>query len=72
MDKLLLYFEGTSTTSDWISDAIARQIPFPYAKQGGLVHQGFLDIYESARKQILTAMNKLSAHKQLITTVQPV
>lgn len=61
-------FRGTSTASDWISDAIARQTEFPYAKQGGLVHQGFLDIYQSARKQIITAMSKLSAHKQLYLT----
>ena len=25
---------------------------FPYAKDGGLVHQGFLDIYKSARKPL--------------------
>lgn len=66
--QINIVFRGTTTASDWISDAIASQTPFPYAKEGGLVHQGFLDIYQSARKQILTAMNKLSAKKQLYLT----
>ncbi|WNR44346.1 lipase family protein [Paenibacillus roseipurpureus] len=66
--QIVIVFRGTTTTSDWISDAIARQTPFPYAKDGGLVHQGFLDIYQSARKPLLAAMSKLSAGKQLYLT----
>lgn len=66
--QIVIVFRGTSTTSDWISDAIARQTDYPYAKEGGLVHQGFLDIYQSARKQIVTAMSKLSPQKQLYLT----
>ncbi|MGG1553940.1 lipase family protein [Paenibacillus ferrarius] len=66
--QINIVFRGTTTTSDWISDAIARQTAYPYAKGGGLVHQGFLDIYESARKQILTVMRKLSAQKQVYLT----
>ncbi|MDR6554445.1 lipase family protein [Paenibacillus qinlingensis] len=66
--QIVIVFRGTSTTSDWISDAIARQTDFPYAKNGGLVHQGFLDIYESARKPILASMSKLSPHKQVYLT----
>ncbi|TXK74089.1 lipase family protein [Paenibacillus sp. N3.4] len=67
-DRVVLVFRGTNTKSDWISDAIARQTPYPYTKEGGLAHQGFLDIYSSARKQILTALNKLSAQKALYIT----
>ncbi|OCT16136.1 hypothetical protein A8709_01430 [Paenibacillus pectinilyticus] len=66
--QIVIAFRGTSTASDWISDAIARQTDFPFAKEGGLVHQGFLDIYQSARKQILASMSKLSPQKQLYLT----
>ncbi|GFZ96910.1 lipase [Paenibacillus marchantiophytorum] len=66
--QIVIVFRGTHSTSDWISDSIARQIVFPYAKEGGLSHKGFTDIYESARKQILAALRKLSADKTLYIT----
>ncbi|MBP1964062.1 lipase family protein [Paenibacillus aceris] len=66
--QIVIVFRGTNTTSDWISDAIARQTVFPYAKDGGLVHKGFLDIYNSARKQIMTSIAKLSPRKTLYLT----
>lgn len=66
--QIVIVFRGTNTTSDWISDAIARQTVFPYAKDGGLVHKGFLDIYNSARKQIMTAIAKLSPRKTFYLT----
>lgn len=66
--QIVIVFRGTTTASDWISDVIARQTPFPYAKDCGLVHQGFLDIYQSARKPLLAAMKPLSSHKQLYLT----
>ncbi|MCY9661520.1 lipase family protein [Paenibacillus chondroitinus] len=66
--QIVIVFRGTSSTSDWISDAIARQTAYPYAKDGGLVHKGFLDIYNSARKQIIAVMSKLSPRKTLYLT----
>lgn len=66
--QIVIVFRGTSSTSDWISDAIASQTVYPYAKDGGLVHKGFLDIYNSARKQILSTMSKLSPRKTLYLT----
>lgn len=66
--QIVIVFRGTSSTSDWISDAIARQTVYPYAKDGGLVHKGFLDIYNSARKQIISAISKLSPRKTLYLT----
>ncbi|NOV02494.1 lipase family protein [Paenibacillus planticolens] len=63
--QIVIVFRGTYGASDWISDAIARQTVFPYAKDGGLVHKGFLDIYNSARKQIMAVTAKLSARKTL-------
>lgn len=67
-NQIVIVFRGTHTTSDWISDAIANQTAYPYAKEGGLVHQGFLDIYRSARKQIIASLTKLSAQKTLYIT----
>lgn len=66
--QIVIVFRGTHTTSDWISDAIASQTAYPYAKEGGLVHQGFLDIYRSARKQIIASLTKLSSQKTLYIT----
>lgn len=66
--QIVIVFRGTHTTSDWISDAIARQIQFPYTKEHCFVHEGFLDIYRSARKSIVTALNKLSTEKTLYIT----
>ncbi|MBD0381968.1 lipase family protein [Paenibacillus sedimenti] len=67
-DRIILAFRGTNTSSDWVSDAIARQSPFVFVRDGGLVHRGFLDIYRSARKRILDALSKLSPQKQLYIT----
>jgi triacylglycerol lipase len=67
-DRIILAFRGTNTGSDWISDVIARQNPFVFVRDVGLVHRGFLDIYRSARKQILASLSKLPSHKQLYIT----
>jgi triacylglycerol lipase len=67
-DSIILAFRGTNTKSDWISDVIARQDKYPYVRDSGLVHRGFLDIYSSARKKIHSALNKLSIKKQLYIT----
>lgn len=67
-DRIIVAFRGTNTSSDWISDAIARQSPFVFVRESGLVHQGFLNIYRSARKQIMETLSKLSSQKQLYIT----
>ncbi|ULL16654.1 lipase family protein [Paenibacillus sp. H1-7] len=67
-DRIVLVFRGTNTKSEWISDAIARQTTFPYVKNSGSVHQGFLGIYESARQPVLSALQSLSRHKPLYIT----
>lgn len=66
--QIVIVFRGTHTKSDWISDAIASQTAYPYANDGVLVHRGFLDIYRSARKQIMISLNKLSPQKTLYIT----
>lgn len=59
-DRVILAFRGTSTTPDWISDAIASQQKYKCVKDMGLVHRGFSDIYDSARPVIVPALKKLS------------
>ncbi|MDD9270578.1 lipase family protein [Paenibacillus sp. GCM10023248] len=66
--QIIIVFRGTNTASDWVSDVIARQSTYPYAKDGGLVHKGFLDIYNSARRQIMATIVKLNPRKTLYLT----
>lgn len=68
-DRIILAFRGTSSKTDWISDAIARQEKYKCVKDGGLSHKGISDIYYSARPAILPTLRKLSASgKRLFVT----
>lgn len=66
--EIIIAFRGTSSTSNWISDAIATQVNFKYISGNSLTHRGFTDIYDSARSQIMTALTKLSPIKTLYIT----
>ncbi|XID93413.1 lipase family protein [Paenibacillaceae bacterium WGS1546] len=65
---VVVAFRGSSTTTDWISDAIASQTKLKYVRNGGMTHRGFTNIYDSARSRILSALGKLSAGKALYIT----
>jgi pimeloyl-ACP methyl ester carboxylesterase len=65
---VVIAFRGTRSTADWLSDALAIQQNFRYAKENCLTHQGFTAIYSSARKGILSALAKLPEHKPLYIT----
>ncbi len=67
-DRIIVAFRGTSSTTDWISDAIARQGKYKCVQGAGYSHQGISDIYYSARGQILIALGKLPANKSLMIT----
>jgi triacylglycerol lipase len=67
-DRIIVAFRGTSSTTDWISDAIARQGKYKCVLGAGKSHIGISDIYYSAREQILTALDTLSARKSLMIT----
>ncbi len=60
-DRLILAFRGTSSTTDWISDAIASQEKYKCVKDAGSTHRGISDIYYSARPAIVPALKKLSS-----------
>jgi triacylglycerol lipase len=67
-NQIIVAFRGTSSTTDWISDAIAKQGKYKCVKGAGKSHLGISDIYYSARGQILTALDTLSARKSLMIT----
>lgn len=65
-EHVLVAFRGTASTADWISDAIARQNPFPFVRGAGLTHTGITKIYASSRKRLLTLLGKLPPRKKLM------
>ncbi|MEK8127930.1 lipase family protein [Paenibacillus filicis] len=67
-DRIIIAFRGTNTRPEWISNSIARQTPYPFLSDSGLVHSGFLDIYRTARKSILSALRKLPEDRKLFIT----
>lgn len=67
-EHIIVAFRGTTTTADWISDAIATQRKFKCVSDSGLTHVGISDIYYSAREQILSTLKRLSEEKALIIT----
>ncbi|WP_372661572.1 lipase family protein [Cohnella sp.] len=67
-DHIIIAFRGTSSTTDWISDAIAKQAKYKCVKDAGLSHVGISNIYYSARDQILSSLKRLSKEKDLIIT----
>lgn len=67
-DEIVIAFRGTSSTSNWIADALATQQKFKWAKDAGLSHRGFTGIYASARRQIHSALRRLPQDKALYIT----
>ncbi len=66
--EIIIAFRGTSSTTNWISDAIASQMKFKYIKEDCLTHRGFTHIYSSARDGIRSALTNLSPDKTLYIT----
>jgi len=64
----ILAFRGTGSAVDWATDFIARQTPFDLVRNGGQTHQGFTDIYLSARGQIVELLDRLPEGKPLFIT----
>lgn len=66
--EIIIAFRGTSSTTNWISDAIASQKRFKYIKEDCLTHRGFTDIYSSTRHEIISALTRLSPDKAIYIT----
>ncbi|BBI32279.1 lipase family protein [Cohnella abietis] len=65
---IIVAFRGTSSTTDWIANAIASQSKYKCVKGAGQTHRGMSSIYYSARNQILGVLNKLDSSKALFIT----
>jgi len=64
----IVAFRGTSSTSDWVSDAMASQVKYKFAKNAGMTHRGFTNIYESAREGLFAHLKRIPAGKTLYVT----
>ncbi|MBM7704281.1 lipase family protein [Metabacillus iocasae] len=67
-NEVVIAFRGTKSDLDWLADASAFQLPFPYASNIGNVHGGFLSIYHSLRNEVFNAYASLSPQKPLYIT----
>lgn len=60
-----LVFRGTESSSDWLDDADVDQVPYNHVAGYGMVHHGFLDLYNSMRESVLLTLNELLPIKNL-------
>lgn len=65
---IVVSFRGTQTDTDWISDLRYGQVPYPYVKNAGKVHSGFLDVYKSCRDELIDILRTLSPSKPIFIT----
>ncbi len=54
-----LVFRGTDTVQDWFDDLDVPQRSYPWQKDVGLVHDGFLKLYTSLRDLALQALDDM-------------
>lgn len=66
-NAIVIAFRGTQSEANWIADAQIHQRPYPYTQNAGLVHEGFLNIYESCRDELLATYTTLPAKPLYIT-----
>jgi triacylglycerol lipase len=59
---------GTDSFLDWLADATYAQTPFGYVDNSGLVHEGFRNVYQSMRDQVLPALQAAPANLPLYIT----
>src|SRR5690606_10528664 len=64
----VLAFRGTAAPDEWVTDAIARQIPYPYVQGMGRTHEGITELYASMRERILQTVMSLPPDKTLFVT----
>lgn len=67
-DEIIIAFRGSSSAPNWVADVIATQRKPKWSKSPCLTHRGFTNIYDSARKHILSALKRLPEHKKLFVT----
>ncbi|HWO98691.1 MAG TPA: lipase family protein [Bacillus sp. (in: firmicutes)] len=65
---IVVAFRGTQSDTDWISDLRYGQVPYPYVKNAGKVHSGFMDVYKSCRGELMNVLKNLSPSKPIFIT----
>lgn len=63
-DSIVIAFRGSDTFADWLADSKVAQTPY----YGGNVHRGFLFVYQSCQKEIMSNYNNMSQDKALYIT----
>ena len=66
--KGYLVFRGTSSASDWVTDADIDQAPYDLVPDYGNVHDGFMKLYRDMRADTLRAFDEVDAISQLWVT----
>lgn len=64
----VIAFRGTDSEQDWLTDAYVVQENYPYLKDAGKTHKGFLGMYSSCRPQLINAINTLPPNISLYIT----
>ncbi|WP_312110289.1 lipase family protein [Brevibacillus reuszeri] len=65
-DTIIVAFRGTRTFQDNESDQDLFQVRYPFVKNSGKTHRGFTCIYQSARNELITALNQLPKSKRIL------
>src|SRR5580693_1574564 len=55
---VVVAFRGIQHEKEWLADLDAEIVKFPYGN--GMVHKGFLGVYESIRPSVLQTLSKLA------------
>jgi triacylglycerol lipase len=68
-DQIIIAFRGYAAyPADLLAAYDILQVPYPFVSDGGKTSRGFTCVYQSTRKKLIRALNKLSAFKKLFVT----
>lgn len=58
-NALYVVFRGTEAISEWLADVTFPQEAFTFVPNSGMTHQGFTNVYQNFRQNMLTAVRNL-------------
>ncbi|TVY04008.1 lipase family protein [Paenibacillus cremeus] len=67
-ERIIIAFRGTSSSADWMANAMARQVKYKFVSDAGWTHKGFTQIYSSLRDDVIGALKRLPARKTMFLT----
>lgn len=59
-DAIYVVFRGTETISEWLSNVTYPQERFNFVEESGRTHQGFTNVYQSIRQDMLATVRALN------------